>query len=370
MTVICSIIAKNYVAHARVLTESFLSKHPDGKCYVLVIDDFEGYIDPSAEKFELVRFEQLDIPNPRSLCFKYTVTELATAVKARLLQYLTQCCNVDRLLYLDPDIFVTGSLQPLFDILGQCPLVLTPHLDHEYPEDGRYPNDESILVAGMFNLGFAGISSGEWSRRFLRWLDGKLMVDCVVDPARGHFVDQRFFDLAFAIFPDIYIERSVAYNVAYWNLHSRYLQSKDGIWWCNGYPLRFFHFSDYKPGRGSVISGHSIRHSLDDRPDIVPLFREYDERLSANGYAEAKKWPYGYGRFADGSAVTDAIRREYRMSLQQNGVLEDPFADPAWARKSSRLELRKKLDSCAERWQENLWRLGGKVSRTLKIYHA
>ena len=48
---ICTIIAKNYVAHARVLAESFLEHHPEGACYALVIDDVEGYIDAASEPF-------------------------------------------------------------------------------------------------------------------------------------------------------------------------------------------------------------------------------------------------------------------------------------------------------------------------------
>ena len=48
---ICTIIAKNYVAQARVLARTFLELHPGSRCYVLVIDEFDGYLDPSAEAF-------------------------------------------------------------------------------------------------------------------------------------------------------------------------------------------------------------------------------------------------------------------------------------------------------------------------------
>jgi len=51
---ICTIIAKNYLAHARVLTASFLEHHPAGRCYVLVIDEHTGYFDATAERFTLV----------------------------------------------------------------------------------------------------------------------------------------------------------------------------------------------------------------------------------------------------------------------------------------------------------------------------
>ena len=41
--ILCTIIAKNYVAFARTLAQSFLSQYSDGKVYVLIVDDFEGH---------------------------------------------------------------------------------------------------------------------------------------------------------------------------------------------------------------------------------------------------------------------------------------------------------------------------------------
>src|SRR5450432_3422470 len=105
---ICTIIAKNYLAFARTLAQSFLALHPDHKCYVVIVDDFAGLINPDDECFEIIRLADLEIPDLPNLCFKYDVKELCTAVKARLLEYLIREKGLDRLLYLDPDILVTG----------------------------------------------------------------------------------------------------------------------------------------------------------------------------------------------------------------------------------------------------------------------
>jgi len=104
----CTIIAKNYLAFARTLAQSFLSFHPDYKCYVLIVDDFEGYINPADECFEIVRLTDLEIPNLPDFCFKYNVKELCTAAKAQLLDYLIREKIARELLYLDPDILITG----------------------------------------------------------------------------------------------------------------------------------------------------------------------------------------------------------------------------------------------------------------------
>src|SRR4051812_9000390 len=48
---ICTIIAKNYLAAARVLAQSFHEQHPSARCHVLVIDEIEDYFDPAQEPF-------------------------------------------------------------------------------------------------------------------------------------------------------------------------------------------------------------------------------------------------------------------------------------------------------------------------------
>ena len=81
---ICTIIAKNYISFARTLCDSFLKYNENGKCFVLIIDDIENYVILEKENFEIIRIEELKIPNLREFCFKYNITELSTAVKPYL----------------------------------------------------------------------------------------------------------------------------------------------------------------------------------------------------------------------------------------------------------------------------------------------
>src|SRR6266481_4841391 len=116
--ILCTIIAKNYVAFARTLAQSFLSQYSGGKVYVLIVDDFEGYINPAEECFEIVK-----------------LAELRTAAKASFLEYLVRDKRCEALIYLDPDILITGSLDRLYESLSNHDIILTPHLDTDYPDD-------------------------------------------------------------------------------------------------------------------------------------------------------------------------------------------------------------------------------------------
>ncbi len=48
---VCTIVARNYLAAARVLARSFAAHNPDGTCWTLVIDDIDQEIDDAREPF-------------------------------------------------------------------------------------------------------------------------------------------------------------------------------------------------------------------------------------------------------------------------------------------------------------------------------
>ena len=85
--VICTIIAKNYLAQARCLVESFLEHHPDGRAFVLLVDRPDGYYDPEQESFTTILAEDIGIPEFGVMTFRYTVLELSTAVKPFLINW-------------------------------------------------------------------------------------------------------------------------------------------------------------------------------------------------------------------------------------------------------------------------------------------
>jgi hypothetical protein len=320
---ICTIIAKNYIAFARTLCESFQRQHPEGKCYVLAIDDIAGYIEASKENFELIQIHDLNIPNLKEFCFKYNITELCTATKPYFLKYLLDNKRIDKLFYLDPDILVINSLSNLFDQLDSNDIILTPHLDKDYPDDGLLPNDAHIMKSGIFNLGFIGLRKCPNVDTFLFWWQHKLYDKCVIAHTKGYFVDQKFIDLAISLFPNIFAIKETGYNVAYWNLHSRNIHSVNNAWLCNNEKLYFYHFSAFKPELPNSISIHQSRYKLEDLPELKNLFDYYYNLLVEKEYFKTKDWPYTYAYFTNETIVVDWIRKLYRSKWV--GKIDDPF---------------------------------------------
>jgi hypothetical protein len=325
---ICTIIAKNYVAFARTLCETYRRLHPEDRCFVLVVDEYKDFINPAEESFELIGVEELGIPDfyPK-FAFKYNITELSTSVKPDFLQLLLHKKGVDRLLYIDPDIIVLEKLDGLYEALDRSDIIVTPHLDADFPDDGLKPDDSHTGQVGLFNLGFIGINSSENANNFLNWWKTKLYNKCVVDFEAGYFVDQKFLDVALFFFDGIHIEKDTGYNVAIHNLHSRRLSFENGAWLCNGKPLYFYHFCgfDYSDSGNICRYFPNLRYNLDNRPDVAPLYNDYRDRIRANGHEVASRWPYTYGSFDTGQRIIDVIRRQYRESKEMQVRCTDPF---------------------------------------------
>ena len=313
----CTIIARNYLAFAKVLADSFLAHHPNGSFTVLVIDDERRSLTPDKGPIDWRRLGDigLDEREIHRLAGIYDVTELATAVKPVLLRRLLDEGR-DHVVFLDPDTRVYASLADLIPLARKHGIVLTPHTTHPYPRDERRIDGFFVLAAGVYNLGFVAVGSD--ARPFLDWWWQLTRRDALVDVARMMFTDQRWVDFVPCLF-EPFIQKDAGYNVAYWNLHGRDLSiDASGYRVNNSTPLRFFHFSGFDIKTPWLLSKHQgdrPRVLLSDRPGLARICREYAASLREAG-VDADGLPYGWSTLPSGLAMTARIRRLYR-----NGIL-------------------------------------------------
>lgn len=322
---VCTIIARNYVAFARVLARSVAEWRPDARCFVLAIDEPAGYLDGEAEPFELVTIPDLAIERFDRMAAMYDVLELSTAVKPWLLRHLIDERGCERLAYLDPDIRLYDPLDEIDELLREHPVVATPHFTEPVPRDGLKPSEQDILTSGSYNLGFLGVAQGEATATLLDWWQERLATDCIVDPERGFFVDQRWMDLAPGIVEGFHVLRDPGYNVAYWNLGGRSLRRGRNGYEVNGRPLRFFHFSGYDPRHPGRISKHQDRIDFLGEPALRELYDAYGAELLANGFEQATGWPYGLAELPGGVALDRPLRRVYRDAVLAGELDSNPF---------------------------------------------
>lgn len=297
---ICTIIAKNYLSFARVLTNSFLEHNPGGKVFVLLVDRVNGYFAPESEKFELVTVDELEYPEITQILYRYGAMEACTAVKPYFLEYLIERYNTHKLAYIDPDILITANLDELWQLLDTYSIILTPHITEAIPLGEKNEWQElTVLRLGTYNLGFIGLSRSQTVRTFLKWWQERLYKTCVwEDPSATLFLDQKWINIVPGLFDGVFTLRDPAYNVAYWNLLSRRVEFTDGKFMVNGRPLKFFHFSGFEPQNIEQISKYQNIFTLKTQKNLKPLLEEYRKLLLVNSYLETKNWPYAFQRSA------------------------------------------------------------------------
>jgi glycosyltransferase involved in cell wall biosynthesis len=349
----CTIIAKNYLPYARVLMQSLRRWAPEMRRFVILVDRADGYFVPANEDFEIILSEDLPIPQSRWFHFKYTILELSTAVKPFALELLFEKYGLDNVLYFDPDIKLYSHLRVVSSALESHNIALTPHLTGLLHDDRR-PAELDILRSGAYNLGFIAVRRSAETQRFLKWWQARLYDQCVVDLAKGLFVDQRWIDLAPGLFDGVDVIRDPGYNVAYWNIGHRQITKGPQGYTVHGAPLCFFHFSGFDPENPSRFSRHQNRYSVDDLGDARPLIMDYAEDLLANGYADCRQWPYTFGVFENGSPIPDMGRPAHHESPAVLRSVDDPFSEEGY---------RAFLDL----WNEPISRLDGKPSGVTRL---
>ena len=291
-----TIVARNYVAQARVLAASFLQHHPGPRFVTLVIDGDETDLDASTPPSTVVLPGDLGLAPGEweQMAGMYSLMEFATAMKPALLRALLTQETASRgedasVLYLDPDIVVSRPFAEVFSAAQRSGIALTPHVLHALPRDGLEPDEAALMHAGVFNLGF--ICVGRGAVPFLDWWHERLRVDAVVDLANALFTDQRWVDWVPTLF-GADVLRDHGLNVAYWNLHERPLtRDADGTILAAGEALKFFHFSGYDPERPWLLSKHT-----GDRPRC-PTVRTYRSSPSS-AVRTPTRWRRRVGRSA------------------------------------------------------------------------
>lgn len=326
----------SYLPKARVLAATLKQYNPEAYFILLMCEEIPKDFSINQEPFdEVVTIFDLALPvgNLKQWMYMHNITELATAVKGQaLLEFLDRS---DKVIYLDPDIMVFHNMDELEQLLDTYCLVLTPHqLAPDTNKIGIEGNEIGSLLRGTFNFGFYAANSSREGKRFARWFRDRLIDYCYDEVENGLFTDQRWGNLAPAMFEDVYIWRNPGCNVSTWNITNRMVtMSPNGTYLVNGVPLMFFHFSGIDSGaQKSMVDlfggGNALLYKL--RDDYLRLCQNAD----SEGYGKVR---YKYSYYSDGTRISDRERRllRHRPDMIEYYSQADPFdkeSEPSYYR--------------------------------------
>jgi hypothetical protein len=289
--------AKRTLSHARVLADSFLRHHPDVPFFTLLADEVDGYFDPEAEPFRMLRLSELEIPDLARFRSHYSQQELRYATTPYLLAHLLER-GFAGAGFLKEESLVVGDLAPILALLGRYSIVLTPHLLEPLTGPRGSARELNILQSGVYNVGFLGVAATPTARAFLSWWQDRVYEHCRHDVPSGMHFEQRWLDLVPAFFEEVHVIRDPGFNVGHWNLPERRVELAGDAMTVGGQPFRFLRLSGFEPERPHVATRYSTRVDLSSMGPVAAQFRRYADLLYAAGYSETKRWRYAYGEGA------------------------------------------------------------------------
>ncbi len=194
----CTIAARNYLPSVELLIDSFAVHHPGVPVSVLLVDGTPDDVSAGLP-FEAILPAHLAVTADDfgRMATYYDVTELSTALKPFLLEFLLDRGD-EVVMYLDPDIEVYAPLHDLFAAALESGIALTPHVTEPVPRDGMSFAEEALLLSGQFNLGFVALSNE--ARPFLEYWKERTRRHAIRDVGAGYFTDQRWVDAVPTLF--------------------------------------------------------------------------------------------------------------------------------------------------------------------------
>jgi hypothetical protein len=321
MHLVYTSIALNYLPQARVLAKSLMQFHPNWHFVLLLSDKLPKDFNVKNEVFdEIVQIEDLGIPNFNKWAFKHSIVELCTAVKGPAAELFLKRKDVERVIYLDPDIKVFSPLTFLDLKFKKYDIILTPHLLDPEKIHSQPTNEIDTLKHGVFNLGFLAVKKSKQGKDFLQWWSSRLQHFCFDESDRGLFVDQKWCNLAPVFFDKLLILKNYGANVASWNLGEREITFRKGRYYANKDPLVFYHFTGFVSGKGKKSTKIFFSNRI-----IKTLWNDYSNDLFCAG-ASQNNYDWHYGYYNSGKKISPRARIGYRNSEVMQKIIKNPFS--------------------------------------------
>ncbi|MEO1033794.1 MAG: hypothetical protein AAFX55_20595 [Bacteroidota bacterium] len=294
-----TICSNNYLPQANTLKASFLNHNDGFEFWIILVDKKSPEIDYSLfEPAKLILASEIPLYDLEGLLNRYNIIELNTSIKPSVFKYIiSQNENVESVYYLDPDLYFYSALSIADDLLmsGKS-VVLTPHILDPISRDDFFPDENTFLNFGIYNLGFLGLNAKHASAlQILDWWEERTLNHGQIDLCRGYFVDQLWMNLVPILFKDAEVLKHYGYNMAPWNLHERKVTHIDGdkVQINGTEDLVFYHFSKLSDDDTKVSKVYN-RYLLSDLKHLSTLYKNYKLLMITNNYEDYKAIKIAY----------------------------------------------------------------------------
>jgi hypothetical protein len=313
MNTFCTVVTPSYLPFANALANSLNRSGNKEELHVLLVDDGQHSLDFQglSSNIKLCFLSEISEELPSNICFYYDNFELCNALKPFIVRHLFNQ-GFQKIIFLDSDIYVVNSFEPVWVAMVDVCLILTVHHIQPPDLDITYANESSVADMGIFNGGFAGWRTGAATMQMLDWMCTRFPIYGFCDRKNGMFVDQKLLPLLIQYFyKDIKISSNPSLNIAFWNCHERAVTVQNGIYIVEDKPVVFFHMSGFRLSSPSTPCSYLPTHEnatiLSKAPWLLLVFEEYSKLLLI--YSDnLRQFPSPFSKF-NGIKLTFNLRR-------------------------------------------------------------
>lgn len=333
----CAVATPSYLCWVRALAKSLELSGNQEQLYVLLVAEFVPIDASLPDNLHLVGLDQLNRALPKNICQYFDAFELCNALKPFIIEWIFQQ-GVEKVIFLDSDLYITGSFESIWSELELKTLLLTPHQLKPPDLALKHINEASIADMGIFNGGFSAWRAGDTANKMLDWMCTRFPVYGFCDRQAGMFVDQKLLPMLLQYFWDeIEVVSNPCLNIAFWNCHERNVEFTNGIYVVDNQPVIFFHMSGFRLDKAhlvcSYLSSRDNESILAAAPWMVQVLQDYSSLLSSCLGSDSKL-PRPFAQF-NGIKLIPELRR----ILFNKGDLS--YRDPAVLRAIGLAELKK-----------------------------
>ena len=275
----CTLFDRNYFFKGLSLHRSLEEVGGDYVLHVLCMDDVAHGL-----------LERMKLPNVRTIRHADFADAALLAVRSQrnIAEYCWTCTaslplyvlehqpEVDLITYLDADLFLFSSPEPLFAEMGERSILI---LEHRFA-----PRFAHFAESGKYNVEWLSFRRDDNALSCLRWWRERCIEWCYDRLEDGRYGDQKYLDDWPTRFNGVHVLRNIGAGVAPWNFETYRVESRGGQVLVDGMPLVFYHF-------------HGLRLAPWGAP--IPMPEIYEAVRPAD--AEI------YGRYAD--SLRESVRR-------------------------------------------------------------
>lgn len=154
------------------------------------------------------------------------------------LYLLDQNAVIDRITYLDADLFFFADAKFAFDEMGSASVYIVPH---RFP-----PRWKHMEKHGIYNVGWLSFRNDINGRESLQWWRERCIEWCYDRVEDGKFADQKYLDDWTTRFGSVISSHHKGVNLAPWNWMNYRIEVRAGHIFVDDDPLVFYHFQGVK----------------------------------------------------------------------------------------------------------------------------